>query len=399
MPVSENDVIIAGGGAAGLCAGLFAVQKGLKPLILEAGALPGRKLAICGGGYANFSNRCMGRAHYFCQPDQHFCENALRKFTPDDCVRLMEQAGLPWEEREKGRLFLRVPASALTDWLISEIQAAGGRIKTSAPVEKVHRDKGAFTAYSGCRSWRSARLLLAVGSPARPALAGKGDIWEIAASLGHKIIPPRPALTPLLFAPGGADALLFTPLSGISVPCAVCLYNNGPRICHDDLLFTQSGLSGPAILRLSLFAEKEITLTVNFLPAHNFEALLDEKANSASTALRLAKKLLPDRLAETLLKGTSSMKKIAELSRAERRHIAASINARVFRDLALAGFSKAEVCSGGVSVDELLPSSMESRIAPGLRIIGEMCAVTGELGGYNLHWAFASAFCAMENIK
>lgn len=379
--------LIIGGGAAGLaCASALRGEATL----LEAGEKAGRKLTISGGGHANFTNANLTPNRYLVEPAGDFCLPVLKLFGVREALRFV--APLPWEEREKGKFFLKCPARQFTELLTERAKRARTRFgRRALAVEK----RDAFTVRG--RNWeeRADFLVLACGSPARPALGANASGWTLARRLGLKTLPPRPALTPLKIPENPYAAL-----SGIGVFAQVRVEDAGESFSvEDDLLFTAEGLSGPAVLRASLRRRPGAKLRVNFLPGTNFETELDKSENAARTPLSLLKKRLPDRLAAALAPPALADRKIAELSRKNRRLLARTVNDFAPPDFEFFGFDKAEVAAGGVLTAELNPRTMEARAIPNLFIIGELCAVTGDLGGFNLHWAFGSALACAAAIN
>ena len=395
-PGAEDfDVLVLGAGAAGLTCALEAGRRGLGVLLLEAGPRPGRKLAVSGGGRANFSNRSVTAADYLCRPDPAFPGPALAAVTPEDMLRRMRAWRLPVEERDHGRLFLTVPARRLVRALEGACAAHGCRLACHAAVRAVERAEGAFVVHAAGRRWRGRALVLALGSPAWPAAGGSYAGWHLAASLGHRVVPARPALVPLRLSGETPLGAALRGLAVISVPARLTLSpqeGGVQRSFEDDLLFTHTGLSGPLTLGASLFWREGQPLELDLLPGHDTMALLD--AGGARTPRSLLRGLLPQRLLDAVLPPELARRKTAEPSRAARREVTAALHALRVTPSGTEGLNRAEACAGGVDTAEVEPSSMESRLVPGLFIIGELLDVTGRLGGYNLHWAWASATLA-----
>lgn len=389
------DVIIVGAGAAGLMCASEAAQRGLKVLLLERGCKAARKLAVSGGGRANFSNLSVCPDDYLCRSDPDFCQPALAAAPPQEILRRMQSWRLPVEEREHGRLFLTVPASRLAAALKKTCADRGCRLVCQVEALAVRRENDGFAVDCGDCVWRARAVVLALGGPACPQAGGSNSGWRIAAQLGHRLTPPRPALTPLRLSdatPLGASLLA---LSGISLPARLTLPEDATgakRSFADHLLFTHTGLSGPLILSASLFWRQGQPLELDLLPGRSLEALLD--AHGRRSPRSILRGLLPQRLVDALVPPELAQRKAAELSRQARRQISNAIHALTLTPAGLEGLDKAEVCSGGVDTAEMVPETMESRLVPGLHIIGELLDVTGRLGGYNLHWAWASGILA-----
>ncbi|WP_241159318.1 MULTISPECIES: aminoacetone oxidase family FAD-binding enzyme [unclassified Desulfovibrio] len=391
------DVLVLGAGASGLTCAAEAGRRGLSVLLLERGPRPGRKLAVSGGGKANFSNRSVTPGDYLCRPDAGFCRPALEALPSEAVVRRVRAWGLPVEERDHGRLFLTVPARSLVAALEEDCAAASCRLACGAEVRAVRREAGGFaveavdSATGAGQIWRGRALALALGSPAWPQIGASHAGWRIASSLGHRVAPARPALVPLRLPEDSG----LRGLSGISLPCRVTVADTvvGPaRTFEDDLLFTHTGLSGPLALTASLFWREGEALGLDLLPGHDTEALLD--AGGSRTARGILRELLPQRLLDAVLPAGLGRRKAAELSRAARREIASAIHALRVTPAGTEGLHKAEACAGGVDTAEVDPHTMGSRLVPGLFLIGELLDVTGRLGGYNLHWAWASGMAA-----
>lgn len=446
---ARTDVLVVGAGPAGLMCAREAAGRGLRVLVLEQSPLPGRKLAVSGGGKANFSNRRISPLHYRCG-DPAFCAPALKAFAPAVMERLVAAWGLPTEERAHEQLFLTVPARNLLHCLLEDLRTRGGELRLRQRVLAVRRTADGFDVTTDHGPVSARAVVLAAGSPAWPQAGGSAAGFRLAQALGHSLVPPFPALTPLLLPPEalalpGADGAVPPPaasaarraggsrrlppaarsagmaaartqpeaatngarardgetLAGISLPVRIRLPEAAlaPALARDplwrdDLLFTHEGLSGPAALKASLFWEEGSPLEVDFLPDAAFRDMLDDPASGRRTPLSLLRQHLPQRLAERLLPPDPAQRRTAELSRAVRERLCAAVHARRLMPAGRADFRKAEVCGGGVDVREVDPRRLESRLVPGLYLIGELLDVTGLLGGYNLHWAWASGMAA-----
>ncbi len=392
------DLVVAGGGASGLFAAWLAANCGMKVVLHEAALQPGRKLAISGGGHANFSNSSMGPEHYLCG-DKKFCCDALRAFPPAAFIEYIKYWRLPHEERAGGRLFLKCRAKALVDRLARGCSGCGCRIITNSRLLNIGRRSEYLEAQTTSGTFLAPRIILAFGSPAMPALAGCRDCWNLPRQLGHRVEPPTPALVPFIIRklPDGRE---FGSLAGIGLPVDIALRNpDGAEFNFSgDLLFTHEGISGPAVLRVSLRHVAGGILKVDFLPGVEVEKLLDLQENSKKTPRSLLRRHLPPRLVDFLVHEPLASRKIAGISRRDRTMINASIKNFCISDARPAGLEKCEVCAGGVDVREIDSRTMESRLHAGIYLIGEMLDVTGDLGGYNLHWAFASAWCAVRSF-
>lgn len=430
---------MVGAGPSGLMCAREAAGRGLRVLVLEQSDRPGRKLLVSGGGRANFTNRRVLPLHYRCG-DPAFCGPALRAFSPAVMERLVAAWGLPVEEREHGQLFLTVPARNLLHCLMEDVRTRGGDVRTRCAVRALRRTADGFCVETDNGLCLARAVVLAAGSPAWPQAGGSPAGFRLAQACGHTLIPPFPALAPLLLPPDALPVPQTSPprepatprrlppaarrglppaaragsggsspspagdaptLAGISLPVRISLPEAGlppalarDPVWQDDLLFTHEGLSGPAALKASLFWEPGRAVLVDFLPGTPFRALLDDPQGGRRTPFSLLRQQLPQRLAEALLPPELARRRAAELSRAAREQLCAAVHARRFLPSGVADFRKAEVCGGGIDVREVEPRRLESRLLPGLFLTGELLDVTGLLGGYNLHWAWASGVAA-----
>lgn len=386
------DCLIIGAGASGLFCANELANNGLKILVLESDQVSGRKLCLAGGGKANFSNRQISPKDYLCSKPT-FCSPTLKNFSPDSLLQRLKQWHLPYEERKHGQLFLQTAAKNLHNIFLESCQKANCQILCQQAVLRVDKEGETFQVKTANDSFVTSRLVLATGSPARPQIGSSASGLAIAKSLGHKIIPFRPALTPFILSQFNQRPC--ANLAGISLTVKITLPSQN-RTWQDALLFTHDGISGPAVLKTSLFWQDGEKISINFAPEVDFENLLD---NAPKLLVRnIAKTILPNRLSEILIPNELADRKSANLARKERQYLAKIIHNYELVPDALASLERAEVCSGGVDVDSIRPNSLESSLVKNLWFIGEVMDVTGLLGGYNLHFAFASAFSASRSI-
>jgi predicted Rossmann fold flavoprotein len=239
------------------------------------------------------------------------------------------------------------------------------------------------------------RLVIALGSPAWPGLGGTDSVARLAGQLGLAHVPARPALTPLLLS--GAEAALCRNLAGVSLTAGVSCAG---RTFTGGLLFTHQGLSGPAALNASSHWRRGAALSVNLAPQADLGELLRQPRCARSLARTVLAGLLPRRLAEALLAGLppdlaeAAGRKCAELSRAQIQGLAGALHAWKITPKGTAGMARAEAASGGLDTDGFSAKTMQCRAMPGLFATGEALDVAGELGGFNLHWAWASGYAA-----
>ncbi len=412
----DYDALILGAGASGLYCAMTAAERGRRALLIDHAAKPGCKLSITGGGKCNLSNRSVTPGDYVGEnPD--FCRSALSRFTPEHIAELARTAGITLEEREHGQLFCARSARDLVRFLVSRCAAQGclmaldEKILAVEPVANAGaEDSPRFCLRTSKGRYTARNVVVATGSPAWPQVGASGIGYELARSFGHRIVPIRPALCGLVMPQDWG----LSGLSGISLPADIRVEGRAgrspapgkkdkgaPRLPVAEslaLLFTHRGISGPAALQASLHWRKGDALLINFLPGLRTEDLLNAPGAGKTLCRNLLRGHVPERLCAALIPDALGRKKTAELSRAERTLLAELLHCHRLVPSGTEGFSRAEIAAGGVCTREISSRSMESLRAPGLFFCGEVLDVSGRLGGYNLHWAFASGKAAGEAL-
>ena len=382
------DVVILGGGAAGLMAAIEAGRRGRRVVVLERAERPGKKILISGGGRCNFTNLHTGPEN-FLSTNPHFANSALARYTPADFIRLVEKHGIAYHEKTLGQLFCDGSAQQIVDLLMSECVNAGVRVLLSTAVCEVRRDEssGAFTVFAGKEVFTTPALIVATGGLSIPKMGATGFGYDIARQFGIPIEPCRPALAPLTLS--GAEHAHFAPLTGVSAPVNVTC---GKRSFTEKLLFTHRGLSGPAILQVSSYWKKHQAIQIDWAPGQQLLAplLVRNAPRDPSAAKAALRAHLPARLADRLIEVAAPQSwtnhALDELER--------SLHSFALKPSGTEGYEKAEVTGGGVSTGALSAQTMECRSLPGLYFIGEVVDVTGQLGGFNFQWAWASGAAA-----
>ena len=383
------DVIVLGGGAAGLMCALEAGKRGRRVAVLEHADRIGKKILISGGGRCNFTNlHC--RPDNFLSANPHFCKSALARYTPASYIELVEKHRIPYHEKKLGQLFCDQSAQAIVGMLESECSDAGVQIFTKARLLEVqHRD--GFVVPTETGEFRAPALVVATGGLSIPKLGATPLGYEIARQFGIKIRECRPALVPLTF--NAKDKQSYCDLAGVAAEVVV---SAGRQQFREKLLITHRGLSGPAILQISSYWQRSEPIGIDLAPGRKITAALRQDGTrrdlaSAKSALHAA---LPIRLAERWLQLHPPQQWTnAALDEMERQ-----IHRWEVLPDGTEGYEKAEVTAGGVDTDELSAKTMESRKVPGLFFIGEVVDVTGHLGGHNFQWAWASGFCAGQAV-
>lgn len=385
----DFDVIIIGGGAAGLFCAIEAGKRGRRSLVIEHNAEVGRKIIISGGGRCNFTN-INARPENFVSENPHFCKSALARYTAQDFVELVKKHNIAFYEKKLGQLFCRESSRQIVEMLLSECRRARVKIRTNCTVTQVSKDAG-FMVDTNQGRFSGSSLVVACGGLSFPKIGATDLGYRIARQFGLKIISTRPSLVPLVFAGGRG----FSKLAGVSVDAAVSA--NGQSF-RENILFTHRGLSGPAILQISNYWDKNKPVAIDLLPSENALALLESNRGSRQNLDNFLGKGLPNRFAEVFTAENFPNKPINQLSNKEIAGVAAALNNWQAEFDQTEGYHKAEVTIGGVSTDELSSQTMETKRHPGLYFIGEVVDVTGWLGGYNFQWAWSSAFAAAQSV-
>ncbi len=390
------DVIILGAGASGLMCAVTAAKRGRKVLLLDHNEHAGKKIAVSGGGKANFTNLHMSTDFFFGQ-DVSFAEPALEAFEPRRILDFFVKQGLAWEEREHGQLFGISSAKTFVQALVEQCQYYGCEFALGQSIKKVSFDQGQYAVQGSDTVYKGQSLVLALGSPAWGQVGATSFGLELAAQWGHKARPFSAVLTSLHM----PSSWPLAGLSGISLPVTVRVQRSdgqGEYSHSEALLFTHTGISGPAVLQASCHWQEGQAIHIDFLPHMRLEEILDASECGKLFVRTLVARHMPQRLADALLPEEWARRKIAELPRKIRQSLHACVHDYQIIPQKKGGMHKAEAACGGVLVEDVNAWSMESLLQERLYIIGELLDVTGHLGGYNLHWAFASGYLAGLNL-
>ena len=387
------DVVVLGGGAAGLmCAGI-AGGRGRSVAVIEQARRPAEKIRISGGGRCNFTNLHTTPANFLSR-NPHFCKSALSGYTQHDFIALVEKHRIAWHEKTRGQLFCDDSSQQIVDMLLDECAAAGVTLHLGTKISSVVKGEGGFSVVTDRGEIRGRSLVVATGGPSIPKMGSSGFGYKIAEQFGLKIVPPRAALVPLTF----DEALLARSrdLAGVSVEAVVSC--NGTQF-DEAMLFTHRGLSGPAILQISSYWREGDDIQIDMAPGVDVFAAMkemrrDHPRQELATALA---RLLPGRLAQMIAAGGGASR-MADMSDRQLQAVATQVNAWRVTPRGTEGYRTAEVTLGGVDTAELSSKTFEARSVPGLFFLGEVIDVTGHLGGFNFQWAWSSGFAAGQNV-
>lgn len=383
----HSNVIIIGAGAAGLMCAIEAGKRGRSVIILDHTSKVGQKILISGGGRCNFTNLNMRPDNYL-SANLHFCKSALARFTPRDFITLIEKHRISWREKEDGQIFCAGSSRQIVDILRKECDSAGVQFRLNCKIEEITK-KNRFSVKTNSWVIESESLIIATGGLSYPNLGATRLGHRLAAQFGLRIIQPKPALVPITFSRG--DLQRFGDLSGVSFKASV---NCGGHEFRGEMLFTHRGLSGPAMLQASSYWQQGKKILVNLLPGFDAHSIFLSNRQSRIEMKNLLARYLPRRFAHRWCEFFLPSKLLCQYNDKELLDASCLVHEWVIRPAGTEGYGKAEVTAGGVDTEELSSKTFETKKVQGLYFIGEVVDVTGHLGGYNLHWAWASGRAA-----
>ncbi len=394
--MKSYDVIVVGGGAAGLMCAITAGQRGRKVLVLERANKVGKKILLSGGGRCNFTNLHI-EPECFLSANPDFCISALSRYTQWDFINLVEKHGISWHEKTQGQLFCNGSSKEILSMLLRECAHAEAEIRTQCDVSTIDYNRQ-FHLATNQGAFAGESLVVASGGLSIPKMGASGFGYEIARQFGVRVLPYRAGLVPFVFADAFKD--LSERLSGISVRARV---STGAQSFIDNILFTHRGLSGPAILQLSSYWREGQPVIVDLLPEQ--DALEFLKSLKQTQPRALLRTLLGQHLPKNLVLELERLwwpqwedKPVADWPDRLLAEIAAHLKNWVLHPSGTEGYRTAEVTLGGVDTDYLSSKTMESTTQSGLYIIGEVVDVTGHLGGFNFQWAWSSGYVAGQYV-
>lgn len=429
----EWDVIVIGAGAAGLFCAIEAGKRGRKVLVIEHADRVGKKIAISGGGRCNFTNTGTSPDN-FVSRNPHFCKSALARYTPADFIALVEKHGIAYHEKKLGQLFCDRSSQQIIDMLLRECQDAAVEIRCGCEVRQVAQNlnshepstERSFTLQTNQGTFHSSSVVIATGGLSIAPMGATDFGYRIARQFGLRIEETRAGLVPLTLPAQILKALVA--LSGVSIDALVtCPQSPQSPVSpsfRENILITHRGLSGPAILQVSNYWRPGESISINLLPDEDVLEVIskariiegDSAPGSAPTSasaatqgatggpssrielVNLLSRYLPRRFAQAWCDLYGGSRPLKTYNGKELQEIADNIHRLQLTPAGTEGFKKAEVTVGGVSTAELSSKTMEARRVPGLYFIGEVVDVTGQLGGYNFQWAWASAFAAGQVV-
>lgn len=396
----EKDVVVIGGGAAGLFCAIEAGKRGRNVVVLEHADRIGKKIAISGGGRCNFTNLHTS-ADNFLSANPHFCKSALARYTPTNFISLIEKHSIAYHEKKLGQLFCDGSSREVIEMLLTEAREAGVEIRCGSLVRSVTRSAPSvvgrsslnFTIETDRAIFNSASLVVATGGLSIAPLGATDFGYRLARQFELAIVEPWPALVPFTLSRETLRQL--GPLSGISLDALVSCEG---RQFRENILITHRGLSGPAILQISSYWRPGLSITINLLPELDALQVLTEHENKEITLANFLSQVLPRRFVLAWCALNFPSQPLKRYTPRELAEIARKLNRWEVVPTGTEGYRKAEVTAGGISTAELSSQTMAVKKVAGLYFIGEVVDVTGQLGGFNFQWAWASGYAAGQAV-
>lgn len=390
-----EDLLIVGGGPAGIMAAITAAANGKKVVLVEKNPNLGVKIRVSGNGKCNITNSDLSLDKY--GGDKNFLKKIFSKFDNKALVAFFEKRGVLLKTEGFGRVLPVTESSAsILDCLYAELAFSKVVIKNSEQVLSVTKNKAGFFVKTGRTVYETKKLLIAAGSSAYPQLGSNNFGYELAGKLGHTIVPLRPAIVPIELAGNW-----FQKLQGVRVEAElqICVKDTEKKYTG-ELLFTKYGISGPVTLDAALLiidgVKNNAEVFINFLPFYKENSVLPWDFRPEKTAADFISGFLPKKIALVVLPllGVDIEMQCKDLAAKERENIICSLLKWPIEIKGSKTYHEAMVAAGGVATKEIDPLTMESKKVPGLYFAGEVIDITGESGGYNMQFAFSSGYVA-----
>lgn len=409
-PSLTADLAVVGAGAAGLAAAIFTARQdpALRIVALDGAKKPGAKILVSGGGRCNVTNREV-RVEDFCGGSSHIIKRILNELPVAETIEFFREIGVDLHEEEFGKLFPDTnKAQTVLSALLAEARRLNVDLRCEYRVIAIEKTPDGFDISTDREQLRAERVVLATGGKSLPKTGSDGFGYSLAEKLGHTIVPTTPGLAPLLL-----DGTFHQPLSGIAHDVQLTILAEGrkPVRIRGPMLWTHFGVSGPAALDASRhwhrakIENRPVTIKANLLPDETLDSLEARLVRRAAVHPRqqiagVVADLLPTRLAGAILDALKISQQIqmAHFSRTDRRRLASALIEWPMPVTGSRGYAYAEVTAGGVSLTEIDAKTMQSRVCPGLYLVGEILDCEGRLGGFNFQWAWCTGRVAACGI-
>lgn len=408
-----SKILIIGGGAAGMLASIAAAEEKNEVHVLEQNEKLGKKLFITGKGRCNITNDCdMETLFENVISNPKFLYSAFYSFTNQDMMKKLEEWGLPLKTERGGRVFpISDKSSDVIDILQKKMQKAGVHIHLKTQVERILIEEEEFRGVrlTNKEMIKGDKLIIATGGNSYPATGSTGDGYRFAREMGHQITELSPALVPM----NGKEEWI-KELQGLSLKNVAISLKSGKKELYQgfgEMLFTHFGVSGPLILSASSYVGKalkkgEITLNIDLKAALSREQVEDRllrefEENKNKRWKNVIGNLLPAKLVPVMLEyiGVEEEKRTNEITKEERKRIVDCLKEFTITITGLRGFREAIITRGGVSVKEINPSTMESKLIKGVYFAGEVLDLDALTGGFNLQIAWSTGYLAGKCVK
>ena len=392
--IEKFDVVIIGAGAAGMMCAIEAGKRGRKVLLVDHAKRIGEKIRISGGGRCNFTN-INSNPNKFISSNPNFCISALKQYTQNDFISLINRHHIKFHEKKLGQLFCDESSKQIIDMLLHECKISNVILKNETPVLAVSKIDDKYHIKSEAREYLCESLVIATGGLSIPKIGATDFGYKIAKQFHINVIEQEPGLVPLTF----QDLLLnkCKNLAGLSLEAVVSFQK---KSFEEGMLFTHRGLSGPSILQISSYWKLGKDIQINLAPTKDIHMLLEERklSNPKQDVTSIISEFIPKRLALSLCEDLKVSGRIADLSKKIIEIVSKSINQWKINPIGTEGYRTAEVTLGGVDTKELSSKTMMSNNNEGLYFIGEVVDVTGHLGGHNFQWAWSSGYVSGQHV-
>ena len=405
----KADVLVIGGGPAGMLAAGTAAENGARVLLLEKNGRIGRKLMITGKGRCNVTNECSLDEFFANIPrNPRFLQSALHRFTPQDAMMFFEGLGLTLKTERGNRVFPQSDKAVdVVDAFAAYVKRSGVQLRTGAAVSELLLEDGVLSGVrlvSGEELYAK-QVIVATGGKSYPLTGSTGDGYRFARQAGHTIIPPRASLVPIETIEDWCAKAQGLSLKNIILAATDLETNKTVFSEQGELLFTHYGISGPLVLSLSAHLseplDRRYRLRIDLKPALDEQALdarilRDFSENANKDFGNSLDRLLPRKLIPVVIRlsGIKPDTKVNQVTKEQRRRLCGLLKALPLTPWRFRPVEEAVVTSGGVSVSELNPKTMESKLVPGLYFAGEVIDVDGYTGGFNLQIAYSTGYAA-----
>ncbi|MGN1008744.1 MAG: NAD(P)/FAD-dependent oxidoreductase [Butyricicoccus sp.] len=399
--MSNHTIAVIGGGAAGLMAAGFAAEQGARVLLFETNPKVGRKIYITGKGRCNVTNNCDVQQVLANVPvNPRFLYSALGQFSPADVMEFFEAHGVPLKTERGNRVFpVSDKAADIVDALFSYVKKQGVQLIFHS-VQRILTENGAVSGVEADgKIYPADRVIIATGGASYPATGSTGDGYRFARECGHTVVPPRPSLVPLVEAGDLCQQLMGLSLKNVTLS----VFENNKKIFEDfgEMLFTHFGLSGPLVLSASAhmrhFGSKSYHIEIDLKPALDEKTLdkrllSDFEKHKNSDFINALGDLLPRKLIPVIVQCAEidPRVKVHSITKAQRQNLLRLLKHFPIVISGARPIAEAIVTTGGVSVKEVNPKTMQSKKLPGLYFAGEVLDVDAYTGGFNLQIAWAT---------